>query len=928
MKKRLSSLLALFIALFVSMQSYAQKEQQTLMLGDYETTDQGQAWDGFNLQNAPFIFTYGHSGSQVIYTAEQLAGMKDKEITSLSFKCFTYDDYTEAYTSNAKLYLQEIDSEKFPSDPNDTKALKWVEFDKNNVIASAELNIDFLTAAVNMEDVEITFDFSDKPYKYTGKSLVVTVVNDATGDYPQGTIQFYWIPSKKEDPWRSLVYGSDNTDFLTNQAKDTDLNGNEDKWKNAPIAKFTYQEADAPVDPTPTPTNGTLTLGHFDDQEQSSAWDGFNLQNAPVVMAYEHSGSQVIYTPDQLADMKGKQITSMAFKCFSNDCYVDNYGSTMKLYLQEVDATEFYYDEVAEQYRWFDFDENNVTATLEFTADFLSAYGEDIEVKFDLSQKPFVYTGKTIVATVINDAAFSCIEPSDGTIQFYWIDSKKGDPWKSFVFGSDKITFLENQAKDNVIKPLDNEDKWKNAPAVQFTYEEASAPTDFSGGEGTEAAPYLISNVDDLNELNDWANAEKTAGVYFKLTNDIVETPFNGMIATEGVFEGVFDGDNHCINVNADFADMSYVGFIGFMVGATVKNLQVSGNVTGSMYVGGVIGQAANGCTVENVINYATVNATMFAGGVIGQIITQEGSAPCVATQLANYGTVNSNYCGGVIGDMGQQVGNKVERIANYGHVNGDKKSGGLISNARPYDSVYYGFNFGTTENDKPQGCIGNTKSSTIGELYYDAQMFNISKENAEQSGTTEDFVGSNFMSTEAGNGFSADYWVYADNMYPRLKMNGMENLTIPVLYATPMILAQGNTLNKITLPFTVGTENGVEWSSKNGYVEFDGANATPVKAGEDVITATLNGVSRSFNVILDVNTGICNAIEAGNSNVKAAEGAVVITLADNADVQIMTVSGSSVMNASLSAGTHSYAVPAGIYIVRVAGSTYKVCVK
>ena len=927
MKRTFSSFLALFAALLVSAQVFAQKEQQTLMLGSYETPDATEAWDGFNLQNAPFIFTYGHSGSQVIYTAEQLAAMNGKEITSLSFKCYTYDDYTEAYTSNATLYLQEADSEKFPSDPNNVNKLNWIEFNKDNVIAKAELNIDFLSAAVNYEDVEITFDFTDKPYKYTGKPLVVTVVNDATGDYPQGTIQFYWIPSKKEDPWRSLVYGSDDTDFLTNQANNLVLNGNEDKWKNAPVAKFTYQEADAPVDPTPS--EGTLTLGHFDDNDTEAAWDGFNLQNAPVIFTYSHSGTQVMYTAEQLAGMTGSQIKSMTFKCFPENCYKESYTSNMKMYLQEIDEASFPYDEVSELYSWVKFDESQVVAEMEFTMNPLNSYSEgtDIEVKFNLT-KPYVYTGKNLVVTITNDSP-EYIDGSDGALRFYWIDSQKGDPWKSFVFGSDNITFLENQAKDNVLKALDNEDKWKNAPAVMFTYETASAPvpSDFSGGEGTEASPYLISNVDDLNELNEWANAEKTAGVCFKLTNDIVDTPFNGMIATSGVFEGTFDGDNHRIEINADFADMSYVGFIGFMVGATVKNLQISGNVKGSMYVGGVIGQAANGCTVENVINYATVNATMFAGGVIGQIITQEGSPACVARQIANYGTVNSAYCGGVIGDMGQQVGNMVERIANYGHVNGDKKSGGLISNARPYDSVYFGLNFGTTSNTKPQGCIGNTKSSTIGDLYYDKQIFDIDNENAEQAGNTEDFIGSNFMSTEEGNGFSADYWVYAENMYPRLKMNGMENLTIPVLYATPIILADGNSLDNITLPFTVSTENGVEWTSVNGNVTFDGNIATPVDHGEDVITATLNGVTRSFNVILDAKTGICDALATGNSSVKAADGKVVITLSGKADVNIIEVSGSTVMDACLSEGTHTYTLPAGIYIVRIANETFKVCV-
>lgn len=456
---------------------------------------------------------------------------------------------------------------------------------------------------------------------------------------------------------------------------------------------------------------------------------------------------------------------------------------------------------------------------------------------------------------------------------------------------------------------------------------QASAQNDFSGGLGTEESPYIISNVEDLNLLNEWANAEKTAGIFFKLNNDITETPFNGMIATTGVFEGVFDGDNHCIEVNADFADMNYVGFIGFMIGATVKNLQVSGTVTGGLYVGGIVGQAANGCTIENVINYATVNANMFGGGIAGQLITQNNYNGCVMKQAANYGTIKGSYVGGIIGDMGQQVGNSVQRIANYGHIDGDKKSGGLIANARPYDYVYYGFNFGTSENDAPQGCIGNTKSSTIGELYYDAQMFNIANENSMQSGSTSDLIGENFMSVEENNGFYFSHWSFEDNMYPRLKMNGMENLTIPVLYATPIILSEGNTLNNITKPFTVGTENGVTWTSKNGKITFSGANAVPTGDGEDVITVSLNGISRSFNVVVDATAGIDDVLSTGSNAVSSADGAIIVTLSYNADVHIMDIAGNSVMSAALTAGSHTYAVPAGIYIVRISNSTYKICV-
>ena len=453
------------------------------------------------------------------------------------------------------------------------------------------------------------------------------------------------------------------------------------------------------------------------------------------------------------------------------------------------------------------------------------------------------------------------------------------------------------------------------------------AQKEFSGGKGTADEPLLISNVNDLETLNEWSNKGITQGVYFKLTNNITEIPFKGMIATTGVFEGVFDGNNHCVAVETNYPDLNYVGFIGFMIGATVKNLQVEGNVTGNLYVGGVVGQAANGCVIENVINYATVNAKMFGGGVVGQLITQQDMPSCIARQIANYGTVNGSYVGGVIGDMGQQVGNIVERIVNYGIVNGDNKSGGLIANARPYDYVYYGFNFGTAANDKAQGCIGNTKSTTIGELYYDEQLFCVANKNEFQFGSTDSFIGDNFLSAEKDNGFHFDYWLYENNMYPRLKMNGMESLTIPVLYATPLFFAQDNSLNNITKPFTVGTTNGVTWTSKNGRIVFNGSNAVPTSDGDDVITASLNGVTRSFNVMVNYTAGIDDVRSEDNSRVTTTNGSIMITVCDEVNVQIMNITGHTVINESIVAGTYSYIVPAGIYVVRIGNTTHKVCV-
>lgn len=79
----------------------------------------------------------------------------------------------------------------------------------------------------------------------------------------------------------------------------------------------------------------------------------------------------------------------------------------------------------------------------------------------------------------------------------------------------------------------------------------------FSGGEGTEASPFLISIPADLNELRIDVSSNITyEGKYFKMTHDIdfAEEDINGKggnFSTIGdeahCFEGNFDGQGHSI---------------------------------------------------------------------------------------------------------------------------------------------------------------------------------------------------------------------------------------------------------------------------------------------------------------------------------------------------------------------------------------------
>ena len=189
---------------------------------------------------------------------------------------------------------------------------------------------------------------------------------------------------------------------------------------------------------------------------------------------------------------------------------------------------------------------------------------------------------------------------------------------------------------------------------MEFTFDLQRFDSVFSGGSGTEADPYKISSVTDLQALVNYVNAGTDYnGTYFKLTADIdlkysEWTP----IGTNGEFpfKGTFDGGNHTIsklkvsegNVNA--------GLFGIN-GGTIKNVTLTGvNVTGTSNVGGLVG--TNVGTVDNCIVSGTVTGTSnssSAGGLVGNNDTGTiKNSISVATVSVGSG---SPYGGGLVGN-------------------------------------------------------------------------------------------------------------------------------------------------------------------------------------------------------------------------------------------------------------------------------------
>lgn len=168
-------------------------------------------------------------------------------------------------------------------------------------------------------------------------------------------------------------------------------------------------------------------------------------------------------------------------------------------------------------------------------------------------------------------------------------------------------------------------------------------------GSGTAEDPYLITNIDELKWFRDDVNSGNTYnGKYVKLTTDIdldneEWTPIGYMGAT---FNGTFDGGENTIsNLKiskklTNTAANNGIGFFGKTLSpAVIKNLTIENvEITGSLYVGAVVGYGYTGSEISNVTvkGDIAIDAWWYAGVIGGngylktvdncQVIGNDGS--------------------------------------------------------------------------------------------------------------------------------------------------------------------------------------------------------------------------------------------------------------------------------------------------------------
>ena len=284
---------------------------------------------------------------------------------------------------------------------------------------------------------------------------------------------------------------------------------------------------------------------------------------------------------------------------------------------------------------------------------------------------------------------------------------------------------------------------------------------------------YQIGSADELREFAERVNDDGETTASAVLTADIVlnekiEVDENGTVTNQedlsewtpignssSRYTGTFDGNGHTISglyIDSTADDQGLFGYVG--TGGTVQNLSVSGTVSGSLCVGGVVGD--NRGSVENCYNTGSVTSS---GSPVGGVVGYNDSGGSV-TNCYNTGTVTGtdDYVGGVGGVVGWNISSgNVTNCYNTGAVSGGKYVGGVVGyNRGTVTGCYFlkqnGMNESLQGIGDGSGTTGATAVTTLDEL---CEIF---KDDTTDTWTTSPFYNHPVLKTnpEGGDGTAA----------------------------------------------------------------------------------------------------------------------------------------------------------------------------
>ena len=269
----------------------------------------------------------------------------------------------------------------------------------------------------------------------------------------------------------------------------------------------------------------TLALGNYDevvngDWNEDQTYQGSWWMIAPTQFNVKHTGSQIIYTKSQLADLAGKEIKGLSFVYYNQGAF-SAFPRTVNVWVKEIDDSEFAYDSAKKAYKYFEYsDATKATADYSFDFDFVEYYCMNGEISFNFD-KPFAYSGeKNLLVTITFDGDDTSDSPTD--IEFYYNTDAKN---MAMTTCSDKSSFADfNESEDWPFatgggSAISHATKLEQ-PLTKFSYQEASKPVEkpsvLSGKvvSNEDNAPVKDATITVKNDNNEYSATTDENGTY------------------------------------------------------------------------------------------------------------------------------------------------------------------------------------------------------------------------------------------------------------------------------------------------------------------------------------------------------------------------------------------------------------------------------
>lgn len=314
---------------------------------------------------------------------------------------------------------------------------------------------------------------------------------------------------------------------------------------------------------------------------------------------------------------------------------------------------------------------------------------------------------------------------------------------QSVAAGTTFITCTFTNGKTFVYK-MKNATDWQAGGEYTYTVSLAAAkdPGYTIGGNGS----YTVTSVDGLINVAELVNGGKT-DINITLDKDIDLTGKGWTpIGTnyENRYKGTFDGRGHTIKGLTVTTNDQFVGLFGYLDRAgtvknvvmediqitsnhvlmsgntggvvgyswgTIENCSVSGSVSGTNCVGGVVGSQKAG-SIIGCSSSAIVKGTHYVGGVAGEKWGTMTACYATGNVTLEFGSHNNLSGGGVVGLSG---GNRVlacyaiGNVTSTGSSTGNVHIGGLLGDSYTEVTACY------WKNNQEQG-IGRNQHSTAPE--------------------------------------------------------------------------------------------------------------------------------------------------------------------------------------------------------------------